>query len=309
MTQTAKEERSDTSFLSAAVFILSTVLLITHADAVTESVIFGIKLSVTSIIPTLFPFIILSDYMTARVVTNKKSLAKRSFERIFGIPGSSMWCFITGAVCGFPLGVRSAVELYQSGRISRDDLERLIGFVNNPSLAFVISAVGLGMCGSIGRGIMLYISVLISALLVAIIFAKKSEKTQNTDVNMEQNFTLVDSIKNAGLASISISSYIIFFSTAIGLARSITDSEIIILIFSSLSEVGNAASAITKSTYLPPVCSYGLLGFSLGFSGLSVHLQAMSFIPPEVSKKRYLIMKILQGIFAGALSSVLCLCL
>ena len=156
---------------------------------------------------------------------------------------------------------------------------------------------------------MLYISVLISAILVAIIFAKKSEKTQNTDFNIEQNFTLVDSIKNAGLASISISSYIIFFSTAIGLVRSITDSEIIILIFSSLSEVGNAASAITKSSYLPPVCSYGLLGFSLGFSGLSVHLQAMSFIPPEVSKKRYLIMKILQGIFAGALSSVLCLCL
>ncbi len=276
-----------------------TVVMLLFGEAIKESIISGIRLSVLNIIPTLFPFFVLSDYWSSAISLREDNMLAQGFRRAFKINGQAVTAFFSGIFCGFPLGVKTAADLYRDGSITKDELTRLSGFINNPSLAFVISGVGMGMYGSLKYGIVLYISVLISAVLVGVLFAKNSEEIKISTEIPRQKFDIVASIKSAGLSSVAISSYIIFFSGALGLLLALTKNEQLSTIFSPFFEVGNATSMIAKNALLPPLFASSLTAFSLAFSGFSVHLQTFAFLPREVSKSKYLLMKLLQGLLAS----------
>ena len=74
-------------------------------------------------------------------------------------------------------------------------------------------------------------------------------------------------------------------------------------------------AALEVSGGVGMICSLGfarlaalpLVALVLGFSGVSVHLQAFSLLPKEISKKRYLAMKICEGGIAMLLMLIFCL--
>ena len=276
-----------------------TLITLLCANELRESVINGIKLSVFNIIPTLFPFLVLSDYWISVMSFGGDGFLGKAFRKFFKIDGIALSAFLAGIFCGFPLGVKTATDLYRSNRITKHEAERLCGFINNPSLAFVISGVGVGMYGSIEYGILLYISVILSSVIVGILFSKNSIKISKGNEISEQKFDLVLSIKSAGLSSLTISSYIIFFSAVLGLLLAVTKSDLIVTVISPLLEVGNATSMIAKNTEFTSLASRALCAFSLGFSGFSVHLQSFAFFPNEFSKAKYLMMKLIQGILCA----------
>jgi hypothetical protein len=75
-------------------------------------------------------------------------------------------------------------------------------------------------------------------------------------------------------------------------------------------EVGSASSILSKITFLPRSLSLSLSAFAVGFSGLCVHLQAAHFLAgTDISMKKYIFMKLLQGVFAFSLCSLLSLAL
>ena len=278
-------------------FALAAVMLI-FGKELKESVLLGVRLSATNIIPTLFPFMVLTDYWVSVIDFREGNIFSRIFERVFNIRGEGLSAFLCGIFCGFPMGVKTAVDLYHGGVIDKDELEHLAGFINNPSLAFVISGIGVGMYGSLQIGLLLYLGVMTSSVLVGLLFSKKTQKTHTHSEIMRQKFDLVASIKSAGMSSIAISSYIIFFSALIGLVSCIVKNSIFTTLFSTLCEISSATNLIANSGNFSTLISLSITAFALGFSGFSVHLQSFVFLPPEVSRKKYLLMKFLQGIFA-----------
>ena len=251
----------------------------------------GIRLSYEILIPTLFPFFVMSDYWSKNLYIGENSIFSKIFVRLFHIPPCGLLALITGIICGFPLGVKVACDLYDRGEINEEQLTNLCGFTNNPSIAFVISGVGLGIFGSVRVGIFLFTSCTISAIICGTIFREKNFKIIKSRNISRQKFSLVESIKNAGLTSITISSYVVFFSSIIYVLKKSP------LIASTL-ELCSAVKAISDSTYSINQ-KLILIAFSLGFSGLSVHLQAFSFMGAKVKKYRYLLMKIAQGFLSA----------
>lgn len=257
----------------------------------------GIRLSSQMLIPTLFPFFVLSDYWSKNFHIREESLTAKVFEKLFHMTPSGMIAFITGIVCGFPLGVKVACDLYHQEKINEDQLTHLCGFSNNPSIAFTICGVGLGIFGSAHIGIMLFFSCTASAVLCGVIFRQKERKQSFYTNISRQRFDLVESIKIAGLTSITISSFVIFFSSLIYALKSLPNSIYIIV----LLELCTAVKTISESNF-NHLIKIILTAFSLGFSGFSVHLQAFSFMPSAVNKIRYLIMKFVQGILSSAIA-------
>ncbi len=296
--------REKKATLSLFIFIISTILLLIYGNAVKESVIFGIKLSVLSVIPSIFPFFILSDFLSA-YYTADDGLFSRAFEKFFCISKKALGAFIIGSLCGFPLGVKCATELYEGGEITKDECERLCSFTNNPSLAFVVSGVGLGMMGSLKYGILLYFTVLLSSVITGFLIRSKGEKNGFRKENSRQNFDLALSIKNSAYSSLTVSAYIIFFSAVIGIISRVFSCELFTLFSSSFFEVGNASSLISGCDMLSGRQKFSLLAFALSFSGLSVFMQSISFLPPEISKKRLLVSKLMQGLIALSISLLL----
>lgn len=289
-------------FLCLALFALA----LFFGEPVKNGVINGFKICFFNIIPTLFPFFILSDLWGALIYFHNDSVFSKSFEKIFGINGEGASAFLLGNICGFPLGVKCATQKYLDERIEKRELEALSVICNNPSAAFVISGVGLGLLGSIKIGLILYFSTLISAILIGIIFRIKPSKIQNSKNNERQKFDLIESIKAAGISSITVSSYIIFFSTIIGVASAVVNSPIALSIISVFLEVGSACSVIAGVHSVLGDFTLPLISFSLSFSGMSVFMQAFSILPSFVSKKGYLLKKLFQGILSAILTLILC---
>ncbi len=303
MTDSIKPNKRNNQAL--IIFVLCCFICIAFRNELNESIRFGIKLAAGSVIPSLFPFFVISDYLSKNIDYGNTGIAASVFERCFGIPKQGLYAFILGNLCGFPLGVRCAAELYKNGCLSKEECERLCAISNNPSLAFVISVVGASMLKDIFLGVLLYISVLASTFITGIIFKQKCEKIEFCDFNYRQSFSISESIKNAGWSSVSVSSFIVFFSAIIGIVKKIITYKDALAIVAMLLEIGNGALLLTSSTGFSTKISFGLCGFALAFSGFSVHLQAFSFLPTDISRKKYLLIKFIEGVISFVISFLL----
>lgn len=278
-------------------FITLTILLICNHDIIRTSVESSVKMCISTILPSIFPFMILSDYLLGNLSVNKSSGLSAFFSKCFNINGVGIWPFIIGNICGFPLGTKASIDLYNRGAITKKECERLIGFANNPSLAFIVSGVGMGMRHSIRDGIYLYSAVVISSCVLGVVTRGKEYNFLNSNEMSKQNYSFVDSIKNSLFAVISVCSYIIFFSMVADIIMPHIESQIISLVLASMLEISTATNLIAKSN-IPEQLSLPMTAFALGFSGLSVYLQTLSFAPKDINKFSCLLMKLLQGIIA-----------
>ena len=285
-------------------FIITTCTIILNAEVVRSSIINGIRLSALSIIPSLFPFFIMSDFLSANYQDNGGAFSKFICNAL-GISRISIGSIVIGFVCGFPLGVKNASELYLNKRISKEECERLCMISNNPSFAFVVSGVGAALFGSIAFGLLLYFSVVLSAAFIATFTKPNKQKNQNIANIPRQKFELSLSIKSAAISSIYISSYIIFFSAVLGLVFHLCKIEWLNIIFASVLEIGNATAIISRSKIIPVILRPALAAFSLGFSGISVFMQSASYLPPEISKRKLLGYKLIQGALSAFLATIL----
>ena len=151
---------------------------------------------------------------------------------------------------------------------------------------------------------MLYFSVILSACITGFIFRRKKKDFTKSEYISRQSFSLVESIKSAGMSSITISSYIIFFSALISLVEKIFGNDFFLALISAFLEIAGASNLIARLSNSLGVYSLILTAFALGFSGFSVHLQSFVFMPKELSKKRYLLMKLVQGVISALIISL-----
>ncbi len=101
-------------------------------------------------IPALFPFFAAGSLLTDTGVTAALGrLCARPMWRLYGLPGDAAGALVLGLTGGYPVGVQAAADLYASGRLTREQAERLLGFCNNTGPAFIVGVCGAGVFGSV----------------------------------------------------------------------------------------------------------------------------------------------------------------
>ena len=305
MTNTSIKEKS----LRLARSIISTLLLagliifgICASPSLADSVIIGMKLAIYKVLPSSFPFMILSDiYATYGHPENIRWV--RSFaSRILRIPAIGVGAMICGNIGGFPIGAHITANLYKNGAIDKSCAERLIAMSSNPSLAFVIGGVGLGMYCDRNLGYILIASIYLSTIITSIVSRSATNKNNFTANNIWQNYNFVSSLKKTALSCVNLIAIISVFSTLIGLLRKCVKSTIALVIITSFAEVTNAVY-LSSSSALPRGVSIMASAFALGFGGISVMLQSATFIEDtDISLKKYFVLKLIQGIISAAIA-------
>ncbi|HBJ19211.1 MAG TPA: hypothetical protein DDY70_05700 [Clostridiales bacterium] len=279
--------------------LLSTVFL---SEEIAAAVRLGLTLCARTVIPAVFPFMILSGIVTAFSSFDSLSLVARPFERIFHIHRCGIGAFFTGIFCGFPLGVKCTVDLYRAGRLEKDEAERLIGFSNNTGPAFLVSAIGIGMRGSMREGVLLYLAMVLSAIIVGILFGIGHRAGNGGGVREQKEFDLVTCIRDAGVNTLAVASFLTFFSVVTGLLSHFLPNGAVLSFLFPFLEVGNAAYYLAALSPLPARLTLALTAFATSFSGLSVHLQAGHFLSGSgLSVRRYYPMKLFQGLLAAGI--------
>lgn len=98
----------------------------------------GMKLWLNTLIPTLLPFLILTGIL---LHTNTIEKTLKPFAPVWktslGLSHWGAYAFFTGMLCGYPMGAKTAADLYKNGRISKKEAHYLLTFSNNPSPAFL----------------------------------------------------------------------------------------------------------------------------------------------------------------------------
>ena len=266
----------------------------------------GMRLAVECVIPTSLPFMIISDLYICYGKPENIRLIKVCLERFLSIPINGLAPFICGNIGGFPIGAKMVADAYVLGRLTKEEAERLISLCNNPSCAFIIGGVGLGIYKDLHIGFLLLISIYLSTVLCCIVTKPNRDKMHLSSESLEQKYNFVESVKKSGTSCISIISFISIFSLINKTIGKYVKSPILIYAFSAVLEVTNAVKIFAFSKDIPFEFSIFLSAFSLGFGGVCVGLQSTVFTSgTDLKMRKYYTLKIVEGVIAACISSLI----
>lgn len=286
-----------------------------YTDAASAAVSRALSVCAKSIIPSLFPYMVISSML---INTGAGAVLGNIFaypvNKLFRLSPESSAPVILGAICGFPIGAVTAVNLYSNGEISKNEAERLLPVSNNTGPAFLIGVIGAVYWNSKAFGLVIYISQIFTSAIIGIISSRKIPYTEynntffskNKDTYGEKNFLsqLSSSISSSAINMITVCGFVVFFSAIIDLlipmCEIISPNGYAGVLLASFLEFSSAAKYASLLTHAP--AGAALTAFAVGWAGISVHSQVMSFSISSkcnISMKKYFKYKFIQGIICG----------
>ena len=115
--------------------------LILDGKTALEGAYAGIELCLKTVIPSLFPFFVLSILLTGALSGIDLPLL-RPIGKLLKIPQGGESILISAFLGGYPAGAQSIQEAHSSGCLSRQDGERMLAFCNNAGPSFLFGMAG-----------------------------------------------------------------------------------------------------------------------------------------------------------------------
>ncbi len=285
----------------------------------------GLALCGNVIVPSLFPFFVLASLV---VDLGLAGYIGRAMEPImaplFRVSGPCASALALGFVGGYPVGARTAISLYQQGLCTKTEAQRLLAFCNNSGPAFVLGVVGAGVFADSKVGVLLYLVHMLCSCLVGILFrfyGPKEERraTRRGPTFQAKRFTtaFTQAVTGAMSSTLNICAFVIFFTVIL---RLLSLSGALPLLAGVLSrcfgplglteawcqklltgvvELTSGVSGLTEGGRLASQVS--MAAFMLGWAGLSVHCQVLSFLSDSgLSPGTYFAGKLLHGGLSAA---------
>jgi sporulation integral membrane protein YlbJ len=314
--------------LKVGTIILLIACLISPAVA-SEGAKLGISLCIQSVLPSLFPFFVLcSLFFDLELYKGAEKIFSPIFSKLYNLSGTCSCALLFGLISGYPLGAKTAADLYSRNLCTKRQANRLLFFANNSGVGFLIGAVGGGLFGSAKIGWLLYLSHIAAALICGLFsrlipsenYCRKTALIQKDNEYVNLPLILVNAVKDSFFTLLGVCAFVIFFSVVITILISIgffpMTANFLCKIFPFLSvpciegilaglvEMTTGSKLLSMLDNLPT--AFVSASFILGFGGLSVHCQALSFILQKgLSPKIYLTGKSLHACLCGAVSFLL----
>ncbi len=283
-------------------------------DAVTDGVTGALHVCAERVIPSVFPFSVLSSFFIRTGGADRIDAAlSRPFYCAFGLSrgASALFC---GLSFGFPLGAMCIGSLYVSDKIDRREASRLLTFTACASPAYPVFAVGRGMFGSTSVGLTVFAASALASVFIGAVLAllrplryPYTPPTQASGREIRLADAVTSSVSDASRVMVTVCGAVVFFSTlgrtASEAILSLTDSPepsiFISCVFEFASGCAASASAYASGAIsLPPALF--LCAFAVGFSGLSVICQTASVLPEgKINVVPFIFAKFATGLLSG----------
>lgn len=310
--------------------LCATLGLMFYPKEAMEAAKSGLTLCYNVIIPSLFPFFVLSSLVVELGLAGYLGRMLEGIMRpLFNVSGACASAFALGFIGGYPVGAKTAINLYEKGMCTKTEAERLLSFCNNSGPAFILGVVGAGIFSSSRVGLLLYLAHITASICVGILFrfykagGKKKEARAQPQFHAER-FTVAftSSVKNSFFSALNICAFVVFFTVVIrlliltGLIPALST-----LLGRLLSPFGFdgvwaqrlLTGALEISSGVWTLSGEGALAgrlsmaaFMLGWAGISVHCQVLSFLGNSgLSVCTYIAGKFLHGLFSAAFMAIL----
>ena len=293
------------------------ILMLRNSAVATEYIARGLRLCAKTIVPTLFPFMAISELALSSGVGAAMLRPLATLCRpVFRLSEQGCCAVFMGMLCGFPIGARCATAALKDNRLTNNEALRVLLFSTNPSTAFLINTVGVSLWGIRRVGVALCIVTLISQLVVGLLFTHvflpkeqhadfsvhvQAEKNENS-IGISKLFT--QAIGSACSSILLVCAYVVFFSALSGVLHltlnrlsAPTILQAIIACFLELSGGVSIACGLSSVSLGMALCA-----FAAGWCGVSVHCQLLSICDGhDLMFRYYFLAKLLQGLLCALL--------
>lgn len=212
----------------------------------------GLLLWYQTILPTLFPFLLISNLLlnTGSIYILSDVFGKM-VSVLFRVSPNAAFVIVVGFLCGYPMGAKLAADLTLCGYLSKEEGEYLLSFCNNSSPGFLLNFVVLK---NLKRQDLLFPTIFIlmlSPILVSFFTRKKlpqySVKKSIMIQKKNWNFLELDrSIIDSFQILIKVGGYIILFSVIIVLSQQFFPENRCVLCLLSTLEITNGIEMLCK---------------------------------------------------------------
>ena len=310
--------------------LLASLALVLWPEQAMEAMRDGLRLCGNVILPSLFPFFVLSSLVVELGMSRYLGkLLEPVMAPLFRVNGNCAAALALGFVGGYPVGARTAIQIYERGQCSRTEAERMLAFCNNSGPAFILGVVGAGVFGSGAAGLLLYLAHLLASVLVGVLFRfyrpGEGPRTgrrcgpQFQAASFSKAFTR--SVTGAMQSTLSICAFVLFFTVFL---RILAHAEVLKLLGGLLSallaplgmdqtwaerlltglvEVSSGVSSLTDGALSGRL---SMAAFMLGWAGVSVHCQVLALLGDSgLSARTYLAGKLLHGSLSALLANLM----
>lgn len=287
------------AILTGSVCVALLVLILDSKTAL-ECARDGLKLCGYTVIPSLFPFFVISALLT-------DTLAGRSLpifaplRRLCKMPDGSESLLVVGLLGGYPIGAKCIYDLWKRGQLTEEDAKRCLGFCNNAGPAFIF-----GMCGVLFSGAeapwVLWVIHIASALITGAILPKKAPS--KPCIISQADFSLPKAMTQSVTAMLSVCGWVILFRIIIGFAQ-----RWFLWLLPATWQIGIAGilELTNGCTALVELKSEGirfiLCSLFLSLGGLCVGLQTVSVVG-QLGTGMYFPGKVIQSILSTIMAVI-----
>lgn len=259
----------------------------------------GMELCIKTVIPSLFPFFILSMTLTT-ALEGHVSAPVQKIAQVLGIPKAASSILIPAILGGYPVGAKCVGDLYQRNALGRKEAERLLAFCSNAGPSFLFGMVSC-FFPERSRIWQLWLIHLCSALLSAISIPaeKAAMRVQQTDKHSGDGSIVLSAAK----AMCLVCCWVVLFRTVISFLKAwflwmFPDWVQVLLI--GILELTNGCCELLAVSDVG--LRFILCSCMLSFGGICVALQTAS-VTKGLSLVYYIKGKVLQTVFSFFLSS------
>ncbi len=268
-------------------------IFIFNNSLITNSIRNSFNFFFSSIFFVIYPFMIFIDFVLAS-----------DFLKIFNhIKLKSISFFILCIFSSLPMNAYILGNYYKRGIVSKEDAAYLLSFSSIPSIVYTINYAGSNIFGSFKVGIVLYIGILISNIIMYIFNYKYIKNISN---NYGFSFNLKESIINNLKNMVTIFGCISLFNLFINIFKYYFNiSNIFLTIFNGILELSSGLYMIGKSN-TAFLFKIAFSSFILGFNGISILIQQLTLLDiKDINIKAIIKNKIIAGAVSSLLSCLI----
>ena len=290
---------------SAAAFLLLVLfaaVFLSSPARFGQSVLNGLMLWLTAIVPTALPLLVVLSLMVRSPAFLSLTRRLSPFaEKLFRIPGAGAGAMLLSLLSGYPAGARTVAELASEGRLQKGDVFCTTCLASTSGPAFCLGAAA-AMFGSPAAGMVLFGSHLLAVWSAGFLLPRltrhKAEPAPPPLPKAREPFSAL--LFSAVQAVLSVGALIALFFCLKEMLFSILPplSGYGEGVLSGLLEVTAGVSALAN---LKTPLSLALAAAEVSFGGLCVNAQQLSFLAGTgVKMLPFLLVKCAHGLLAFA---------
>lgn len=286
------------------------------------------------VFPALLPFLVLTEIVLASGLARGIGVLLEPFtRRLFGLPGSAGYVIPVGLIAGFPAAATAATSLYQQGKITSKEAERMTAAAHYGSPMLLTVVIGTGFIGSPALGILLLGVHWLAGFATAITWRRNGMTTGSSSIKGAPSAAspnkgilhlalsemrraqeedgrsfgklLGDAVGKSVQTLMNIGGYMLIFAVVIHVLTSLGSPFLPQIYVSGLLELHLGTYTAAKAA-LPAAALAVWISTMLGWGGLCGWLQVRAILHPAgIGIRSFIRYRIVHAVYAGLLAWLL----